>query len=162
MLVMTCGRERTQEVQKLIEEVVCSKPPSHHFALTESLQKFENSTDLRRKNVLWALIEQELSPEKRGLMRLSSVARLDNLFARVPLPRGEGRAKRRVRVQDSTLDPHPALRATFSPREKDLLVTFRLFGTALVYDRPSCATQPSSSFITTGCDILSEILRRRL
>ena len=41
---------------------------------------------------------------------------------RVPLPLGEGGAKRRVRVRMPKLfvvRPHPALRATFSRREKD-------------------------------------------
>ncbi len=53
-------------------------------------------------------------------MRPSSVARLDNLFAATPLPWGEGGAKRRVRVRGTSVAcPHPALRATFSPREKD-------------------------------------------
>jgi hypothetical protein len=36
-----------------------------------------------------------------------------------PLPPGEGAAKRRVRDFQDLKIPHPALRATFSRREKD-------------------------------------------
>src|SRR5262249_43834469 len=50
--------------------------------------------------------------------------------SQVPLP--PGAARRRVRV-----GPHPALRASFSPREKDSRSPpCSLFWTLLVYDRP--------------------------
>src|SRR5262249_16985641 len=42
--------------------------------------------------------------------------KLKTCFGEIPLPPGEGAAKRRVRAPT---DPHPALRATFSRREKD-------------------------------------------
>src|SRR5262245_53829790 len=50
------------------------------------------------------------------LMRCSGRA----VLARIPLPPGEGAAKRRVRGENLEGScPHPALRATFSRREKD-------------------------------------------
>ena len=59
---------------------------------------------------------------------------------RVPLPLGEGGAKRRVRVRMPKLfvvRPHPALRATFSRREKDPPRQFvYYFGQLCVIDRP--------------------------
>jgi len=78
---------------------------------------------------------------KQGPMQLSSdYKQRQPVFANCPLPRGEGGAKRRVRAARrnfSSSDPHPALRATFSPREKDTLLTLgALSWTALVYDRP--------------------------
>ena len=55
----------------------------------------------------------------------------------VPLPSGEGGAERRVRVRECVnLGPHPALRATFSQREKDTPSGFSLICTTLVVDRP--------------------------
>src|SRR6188508_1155373 len=78
---------------------------------------------------------------KQGPIRLTSDDKQRQpVFANRPLPRGEGGAKRRVRAARRNLsssDPHPALRATFSPREKDTLLTLgALSWTALVYDRP--------------------------
>src|SRR5678810_919706 len=78
---------------------------------------------------------------KQGPMQLSSdYKQRQPVFANCPLPRGEGGAKRRVRAARrnfSSSDPHPALRATFSPREKDTLLTLgALSWTALVIDRP--------------------------
>src|SRR4051812_25133663 len=44
-----------------------------------------------------------------------------NASGQIPLPKGEGAAKRRVRGEETSLcTPHPALRATLSPRERDL------------------------------------------
>src|SRR6266480_6969638 len=55
----------------------------------------------------------------------------------VPLPSGEGGAERRVRVRECVnLGPHPALRATFSRREKDTPSSFSLIWTTVVTDRP--------------------------
>src|SRR5438128_3282589 len=59
----------------------------------------------------------------------------------VPLPSAEGGAERRVRVRECVnLGPHPALRATFSQREKDTPSGFSLIWTTVIYDhRPrSC------------------------
>jgi hypothetical protein len=49
---------------------------------------------------------------------------LENILERIPLPKGEGGAKHRVRGTArncfSCGTPHPALRATLSLRERDL------------------------------------------
>src|SRR5205823_12981162 len=49
------------------------------------------------------------------------------------LPSGEGGAERRVRVRECVnLGPHPALRATFSRREKDMPSGCSLIWTTLI------------------------------
>src|SRR5262245_10645034 len=62
----------------------------------------------------------------------------------VPLPPGEGGAKRRVRpcmARVSARRPHPALRATFSRREKDSILLpilfFMLFRIAAIAQTPA-------------------------
>ena len=65
-------------------------------------------------------------------MRISAFIQNRNLFARGPLPLGERAAKRRVKEK---MGPHPALRATFSQREKDSRQSFGVFRTGLVIGR---------------------------
>src|SRR5438046_4391251 len=63
------------------------------------------------------------------------------MYVCVPLPSGEGGAERRVRVRECVnLGPHPALRATFSRREKDTPSYFSLIWTIVVCDRPRSRT----------------------
>src|SRR5438046_6199376 len=60
------------------------------------------------------------------------------MYVCVPLPSGEGGAERRVRVKECVnLGPHPALRATFSDREKDMPSRLMLIldTSSHVYDR---------------------------
>ena len=59
-----------------------------------------------------------------------------SLSLRESLPSGEGGAERRVRVRECVnLGPHPALRATFSQREKDTPSGFSLIWTTVAIDR---------------------------
>ena len=66
----------------------------------------------------------------------------DRISRQGPSPPGEGAAKRRVRDLSHDASPHPALRATFSRREKDLLATL-----SADLDRTAAATEvcPCSS-----------------
>jgi len=45
MLVIHGGHERTQELQKLIEEDVCGKPRSRHFAPTGIIKMISQVRD---------------------------------------------------------------------------------------------------------------------
>jgi hypothetical protein len=48
------------------------------------------------------------------------MAKTGNGFEAIPLPKGEGAAKRRVRGEEKYLcTPHPVLRTTLSLRERD-------------------------------------------
>jgi len=83
---------------------------------------------------------------------VTTVVQIERRFGRIPLPKGEGAAKRRVRGTKRNCflcgTPHPVLRTTLSLRERDSLdyrplilqnqlnpAARSLFWTAVVYDR---------------------------
>jgi hypothetical protein len=62
----------------------------------------------------------------------AELSKMEKCLERIPLLKGEGAAKRRVRGEEKHLfTPHPALRATLSLQERDARIQFSIISNRL-------------------------------
>jgi hypothetical protein len=81
----------------------------------QSRTKHLNNYPVRSISMLRNIFDGAATPPGQAVL-----SKLENVSGRIPLPKGEGGAKHRVRGEEKSLyTPHPALRATLSLRERD-------------------------------------------